>query len=68
MDVDADGIQDGNEPGIEGVVIELLNANMDVIATTMTDNKGGYYFNHTNVMDPAGPATTSGPLPLQIIR
>ncbi|MCB9326661.1 MAG: T9SS type A sorting domain-containing protein [Lewinellaceae bacterium] len=63
MDVDADGIQDGNEPGIEGVVIELLNANMDVIATTMTDNKGGYYFNHTNVMDPAGPATTSGPLP-----
>ncbi|KAA3631576.1 MAG: hypothetical protein DWQ02_16260, partial [Bacteroidetes bacterium] len=63
MDVDTDGVQDGGEPGIAGVTVELLDAGMNVIASTVTDANGGYYFNHTNVMDPNGPATVQGPLP-----
>ncbi len=63
MDVDTDGVQDGGEPGIAGVTVELLDASMNVIASTMTDANGGYYFNHSNVMDPSGPSTVQGPLP-----
>ncbi|MEM6397631.1 MAG: SdrD B-like domain-containing protein, partial [Bacteroidota bacterium] len=43
-DLDLDGLQDPNEPGIEGVTVNLKNENGVVIATTMTDENGFYSF------------------------
>jgi uncharacterized repeat protein (TIGR01451 family) len=43
-DYNADGIQDSDEPGIEGVVVNLIDSNGDVVATTSTDNTGFYEF------------------------
>ena len=43
-DLDGDGIQDSNEPGIEGVVINLYNDDYDFIGTTTTDASGNYLF------------------------
>ncbi len=58
LDKDGDGIQDGDEPGIAGVDVELLDSNGVVVATATTDANGGYYFNHTNV-PPNGPSTNT---------
>jgi len=44
LDTDKDGIQDPEEDAIEGVVVELLDSNGTVIATTTTDANGQYYF------------------------
>ncbi|MCB0044461.1 MAG: hypothetical protein KDD92_03430 [Caldilineaceae bacterium] len=45
---DSDGstgaTQDAGEPGLEGVVMELLDDSGNVIATTATDENGRYYF------------------------
>jgi hypothetical protein len=57
-DYDGDGIQDGDEKGIPGVVVELRAANGTVVGTTMTDPNGQYYFFLNNVPD--GDATTPG--------
>lgn len=54
-DTDRDGIQDGDEPGIQGVIVELLDAGGNVIASDVTDADGGYYFNYSNVNPPNGP-------------
>ncbi|MCP3900047.1 MAG: hypothetical protein GY707_10075, partial [Desulfobacteraceae bacterium] len=44
-DEDADGIQDGNEPGVEGVTVYLIdNTDGDTIATDVTDDQGAYLF------------------------
>jgi hypothetical protein len=43
-DIDKDGIQDANEPGVEGVVVNLKDASGTVIATTTTDANGFYNF------------------------
>ncbi|MCG8327749.1 MAG: carboxypeptidase regulatory-like domain-containing protein, partial [Chitinophagales bacterium] len=43
-DLDADGIQDGGEPGVEGVTVNLKDDNGNVIETTTTDNTGFYEF------------------------
>ncbi len=61
-DLDRDGIQDGNEPPIQGVIVQLLDAGGNVIGTSITDANGGYYFNASNVVDPAGNGYP-GPLP-----
>jgi choice-of-anchor A domain-containing protein/uncharacterized repeat protein (TIGR01451 family) len=45
-DQDTDGKQDANEPGIEGVVVELIDGG-SVIATDVTDANGYYEF--TNI-------------------
>jgi hypothetical protein len=46
LDVDSDGIQDNNEPGIAGIVVVLLNdATTEVLTTTLTDANGNYIFN-----------------------
>ena len=63
LDADKDGIQDGDERKLAGVEIELLNNVGDVIATTTTDANGGYYFNYSNVNDPANVTGVPGPLP-----
>jgi len=51
LDTDADGVQDADEPGIEGVVVELFNADGSPAAgmngnsmTTTTDPNGNYEF------------------------
>ncbi len=40
-DLDADGIQDGNEPGIDGVAVSLLQGTTEVATTTTAG--GGFY-------------------------
>ncbi len=46
VDVDADGIQDGGEPGLANVTVRLLNASDAVLATTVTDANGLYTFDN----------------------
>lgn len=43
LDLDGDGIQDANEPGIPNVTVQLLQSNT-VIATATTDTRGHYFF------------------------
>jgi hypothetical protein len=44
VDGNADGIQDGNEPGLPGVLVSLLDASGGVLATTTTQGDGSYRF------------------------
>jgi len=64
-DIDEDGVQDATEPGIAGIQMEFLDANGNIVGTTITDSKGGYYFNLTNVVDTIGPTKPNvlGPQP-----
>ena len=43
-DLDRDGIQDANEPGVEGVRIELFSLTGNMLASTVTNNEGAYSF------------------------
>ncbi len=43
-DIDKNGLQGPNEPGIGGVVVSLLDATGNVIETTITDDFGFYSF------------------------
>ncbi|MEM7033779.1 MAG: SdrD B-like domain-containing protein, partial [Chloroflexota bacterium] len=44
-DLDGDGVQTGNEPGLNNVVLELYAAGFDfIIDTTTTDTDGSYQF------------------------
>ena len=43
-DLDLDGIQDAGEPGIDGVLVELLDAGNNIIATDVTSGGGLYLF------------------------
>ncbi|MBK8444763.1 MAG: DUF11 domain-containing protein [Sphingobacteriales bacterium] len=45
LDENANGIQDSGEEGIDGVVVNLLDAAGNQIATTTTSNGGYYIFN-----------------------
>ncbi|HRX29803.1 MAG TPA: SdrD B-like domain-containing protein, partial [Saprospiraceae bacterium] len=45
-DINGNGIQDSNEPGIGGVLVQLLNANGIIIETTTTDGNGYYLFDN----------------------
>ncbi len=44
LDEDGDGVEDGGEPGIAGVTVNLLDVGGAIIATTTTDDQGGYDF------------------------
>jgi hypothetical protein len=44
VDYNYDGIQDANEPVLEGVKVSLFDANGDVVASAITDEKGIYFF------------------------
>lgn len=44
LDDDGDGIQDPNEDGIDGVIVQLYTAGGLLIATTITDSNGFYTF------------------------
>ncbi|MFM8252297.1 MAG: SdrD B-like domain-containing protein, partial [Planctomycetota bacterium] len=43
-DLDADGQQDSDEPGLSGVTVNLLDSSDQVLATTTTDGAGAYAF------------------------
>ena len=43
-DTNGNGIQDENEPGIAGVIINLLDSDQNVIATKLSNSRGGYTF------------------------
>lgn len=43
-DLNGDGIQDGGEPGIAGVKVELYDAATNLVRTTVTDGLGAYDF------------------------
>lgn len=43
-DLDRDGKQDLNEPGIAGVTVKLLDSNHNVVSTTTTNSNGFYSF------------------------
>ena len=43
-DTNADGIQDNNEPGAEGISVSLLDASGSLLSTTTTDANGKYLF------------------------
>ena len=43
-DLDGDGVRSADEPGVGGVVVELLDAGGDVVATTRTTASGRFSF------------------------
>ena len=43
-DLDGDGIQDANEPGVSGVTVQLCAPDGSVLATAVTDANGNFYF------------------------
>ncbi len=45
-DLDGDGIQDINEPGVANVLVTLLDCDGNVLRTQVTDNEGFYFFNN----------------------
>lgn len=45
VDANGDGDEDAGEPGVPGVTVNLLDADGDVIATTITNANGNYLFN-----------------------
>jgi len=47
-DLDRDGIQDPNEPGIPNVTVQLFKAGQ-LVSTTTTNATGQYFFNDANV-------------------
>lgn len=55
-DLDRDGIQDANEPGIANVTVALYRAGQ-LIGTTTTDANGQYLFNAANVSEGVSPNT-----------
>jgi hypothetical protein len=64
-DDDGDGIQDAGEPGIESVVMHLVNSDNLIVGKDTTDINGVYSFNHLNVIDTIGTSKSNrlGPQP-----
>ena len=44
QDRNGDGLQDANEPGLEGILVTLLNTNGFEVAKTKSDERGEYRF------------------------
>jgi len=45
-DLDGDGIQDENEPGIEGVTVNLYDEDGNLVESMLTDSDGNYLFDN----------------------
>ncbi len=45
-DIDGDGIQDANEPGMAGITVTLYDVSGNVVGTTITDATGNYKFSN----------------------
>jgi hypothetical protein len=41
-DLDGDGVQDANEPGVPGIIVTLFDAANNVVGTAVTDGNGKY--------------------------
>jgi hypothetical protein len=48
IDSNKNGLQDGNEPAVPGVLVTLYDANGAPISTAVTDARGNYLFNNLN--------------------
>jgi len=48
MDTNADGVQDDNEIGIDGVIVRLFDCSGQLIDSTQTSGGGGYFFSNLN--------------------
>ncbi len=48
LDEDHDGVQDGNEAGVEGITVKLLNSGGSEISSTTTNEDGLYSFTDLN--------------------
>jgi ubiquitin len=66
VDEDGNGQQDPDEPGLEGVTVNLRDAAVNIVATNVTDVNGGYIFEGPDAGDyyleflpPAGYSITS---------
>jgi uncharacterized repeat protein (TIGR01451 family) len=60
-DMNYNGVRDSGEAGIANVTVRLLDANNNVLATTLTNSSGNYLFNNLNagsykieVVEPSG--------------
>ena len=60
-DMNFNGVRDSGEAGIANVTVRLLDANNNVLATTVTNSSGNYLFNNLNagnykieVVEPSG--------------
>ena len=51
QDLNRNGVQDPGEPGIEGIVVTLLDGNGDVLSSTTTNGLGRYEFANLNPGD-----------------
>jgi hypothetical protein len=47
-DINQNGIQEANEPGLPGITVTLYNAANEVVANTTTDGNGAYQFTGLN--------------------
>lgn len=61
LDTNKNGVQDAGETPIEGVQLELVNAQNQVVGRASTDALGSYIFNQSNVVDAPGPNQTKKP-------
>jgi protocatechuate 3,4-dioxygenase beta subunit len=52
LDLDRDGIQGADEPGIAGVTVRLYDSSGELVGTAITDADGHYYFSSL-VVEPA---------------
>lgn len=43
-DTDSDGVQDANEPGVSGILVDLYDNSGNILASTLTDATGYYLF------------------------
>ena len=46
LDLNSNGVQDPNEPGVPGVTVTLYDVNMVALRTTITDQNGAYTFSN----------------------
>ncbi|WP_119696678.1 SdrD B-like domain-containing protein [Microbacterium halotolerans] len=52
IDSDKDGVQDPDEAPVEGVTVTLRDTDGNVVATTVTDADGAYYFGAVDGLEP----------------
>ena len=49
IDENCDGLQNGGEPGVSGLTMNIYDSNCNKIGSTVTDANGNYLFDETNV-------------------
>ncbi len=49
IDENGNGVQDAGELPVDGLTLTLLDANCNIVGTTITDSNGNYIFNSSNV-------------------